>query len=81
MFIFGVNYCHCVNMSVCGHEKGLASGAQRTEGGGDPLPIRGTLSRGFPPNSTDWFLSKQDSDEWTEKMRARVQDRVRKEIF
>ncbi len=44
MFIFGMNYCHCVNMSVCGHEKGLASGAQRTEGGGDPLPIRGTLS-------------------------------------
>lgn len=67
---------------MCGHEKGLTSGAQRTEGGGDPLPIRGTFSwRGFPPNRADWFLSKQDSDVRKEKMRARVQDRVRKEIF
>lgn len=74
-----MNYCHCQHECMCGHEKDLASGAQRTEGGGDPLPIRGTFSwRGFPPNRADWFLSKQDSDVRKEKMRARV-DRVRKE--
>lgn len=35
----------------------MATGTQRTEGGGDPRPIRGTFSyRGFPPNRAVWFL-------------------------
>lgn len=44
----------------------MASGTQRTDGGGDPRPIRGTFSyRGFPPNRAVWFLrenEKLDSD-------------------
>lgn len=41
------------------HRKDLSSGAQRTDGGGEPRPIRGTFSyRGVPPNRAAWFLGK-----------------------
>lgn len=45
-----------------GHQsKDLASGTQRTEGGGEPRPIRGTFSyRGFPPNRAVWFLGERE---------------------
>lgn len=39
----------------------MASGTQRTDGGGEPRPIRGTFSyRGFPPNRAVWFLRKDE---------------------
>lgn len=45
------------------HRKDLASGTQRTEGGGEPRPIRGTFSyRGFPPKRAVWFLRKNDTN-------------------
>lgn len=38
----------------------MASGTQRTDGGGEPRPIRGTFSyRGFPPKRAVWFLQKK----------------------
>lgn len=42
------------------HRKDLSSGAQRTDGGGEPRPIRGTFSyRGVPPKRAAWFLGRK----------------------
>lgn len=42
------------------HRKDLSSGVQRTDGGGEPRPIRGTFSyRGVPPNRAAWFLGRK----------------------